>query len=87
MVPADHYIQLVEQLPSSSLTNDQSGADDTTAYQFAICMLPANSARLHSTQYLQSDIAFQWVSGYFEFELGAWDCAANMSESISLFGY
>lgn len=53
--------------------------------RIVICMTSEGSRRLLNTQYIQSDMAFKRVVGYYEFELAAVDRISNTSMSLSFF--
>jgi hypothetical protein len=47
--------------------------------QIIICMTQEASERLLAAQYLQSDMAFKRIVGFYEFELAAVDRISNTS--------
>ncbi|KAF5366384.1 hypothetical protein D9758_009754 [Tetrapyrgos nigripes] len=92
LAPEEHYVRTMLTLPLDHFDgNTEDSFDDSDNDDFkgpvdpelgnvvriAICMTREGSQRLASTQYLQSDIAFKRVIGYYEFELGALDRASN----------
>lgn len=48
-----------------------------------ICMTKESSARLLEAQYLQSDIGFKRIIGFYEFELGGLDWDSRTSDCSS----
>lgn len=58
--------------------------DLSTLFRMVVCMFREASFRLHSTQYLQSDIGFKRVIGFKEFELGGLDSKSRTSKSLLL---
>ncbi|KAJ8090954.1 hypothetical protein PM082_024878 [Marasmius tenuissimus] len=82
--PPDHYIRTIVEVDFDSVDDDcdESGIElsrDSKKMRLVVCMTPEGSRRLGSAQYLQSDIAFKRVVGYYEFELAALDRASNTS--------
>lgn len=53
--------------------------DSDGVVQIIICMTEEGSKRLLGAQYLQSDMAFKRVVGFYEFELAAVDRISNTS--------
>ena len=53
--------------------------DSDHVVQIIICMTQEGSKRLLDTQYLQSDMAFKRIVGFYEFELAAVDRISNTS--------
>jgi len=53
--------------------------------QIVICMTSEGSRHLLNTQYIQSNMAFKHIVGYYEFELAAVDQISNTSMSLSFF--
>jgi len=51
--------------------------------QIVICMTSEGSQHLLNAQYIQSDMAFKHVMGYYEFELAAIDWIINTSMLLS----
>ncbi|KAF8200102.1 hypothetical protein BJ912DRAFT_898089 [Pholiota molesta] len=54
-------------------------SDIGTPFRMVVCMLKESSFRIHSAQYLQSDIGFKRVIGFKEFELGGLDSESRTS--------
>jgi hypothetical protein len=52
---------------------------ESSILQMVICMSEEGSKRLLRAQYVQSDIAFKRIVGFYEFELVAMDRDANTS--------
>nr|GAT44274.1 predicted protein [Mycena chlorophos] len=60
-------------------------ASDQDAFRMVVCMTPAASMRLHeSGQFLQSDISFKRVNGWYEFEMGCMDRRVNTGLGLYL---
>ncbi|KAG6847262.1 hypothetical protein H0H93_009227, partial [Arthromyces matolae] len=79
----DVYIRKIIELPSSSFEvhdEDEPASDGRDAdVRMIICMTREGSRRLQNAQYIQSDIGFKRVVGYYEFELACLDRLANTS--------
>ncbi|KAF8189164.1 hypothetical protein K438DRAFT_1936105 [Mycena galopus ATCC 62051] len=80
----DHYIRCilnVPNFPTDEFDADplSSGPESVKNLRLIVCMTPDGSRRLQRSQYLQSDIAFQRIEGYQEFEIAAMDSFANTS--------
>ncbi|KAJ7322001.1 hypothetical protein DFH08DRAFT_818378 [Mycena albidolilacea] len=60
-------------------TDPSSGPEPAKNLQLIVCMTPNGSRRLQRSQYLQSDIGFQRIEGFHEFEIAAMDSFANTS--------
>ncbi|KAK1224976.1 hypothetical protein PQX77_012125 [Marasmius sp. AFHP31] len=83
----DHYIRIVEEFSLDGLENflddddDEellaNGEVDANVLRMVVCMTPDGSERLACAQYLQSDIAFQRIVGFYEFEISALDRNSN----------
>ncbi|KAJ6453265.1 hypothetical protein DFH09DRAFT_964017 [Mycena vulgaris] len=77
--PEDAYIRYMEEIPSLGTDYEpaddddpeEADADPSVPFRIAICMAKEGSLRLLKAKFLQSDIAFQRVVGFKEFELGA----------------
>ncbi|KAJ7861200.1 hypothetical protein B0H14DRAFT_2576152 [Mycena olivaceomarginata] len=54
-------------------------SNDSLSLRFVVCMGSEGSQRLLRCQYVQSDIGFRRVTGFYEFELGGWDRDAQTS--------
>lgn len=57
-----------------------SEKDDSVPFRMVVCMFKEASFRLHSAQYVQSDIGFKRVVGFQEFELGGLDPESRTSK-------
>ncbi|KAJ3740786.1 hypothetical protein DFH05DRAFT_1404766 [Lentinula detonsa] len=87
LAPDDQYIRLIIEIPSTSLgppEEDDIPEDDGLLKQdeplrIVICMTSYASNKLVKAQYLQSDIAFKRVVGFYEFEIASVDPYANTS--------
>jgi hypothetical protein len=53
--------------------------EDLDAVRILICMTREGSKRLLGAQYIQSDMAFKRIVGFYEFELAAVDQISNTS--------
>lgn len=82
--PSNHYIRRVIQIandPTSSYEDDNSrSTSGDNVIRIVICMSKEGSERLVNSQYLQSDIAFKRVPGFYEFEIAGVDRDANTSK-------
>jgi hypothetical protein len=50
--------------------------------RMVVCMSKTGSQRLIRAQYIQSDIGFKRVAGFYEFEIAALDRDANTSACL-----
>ncbi|KAK7019278.1 hypothetical protein R3P38DRAFT_2632453 [Favolaschia claudopus] len=80
----EHYIRRMFVLDPDRMDrheeDDEDIATSKTALRVIICMSPEASRRLvQQSRYLQSDIAFQRIVDYLEFELACMDRDANTS--------
>lgn len=94
--PDPIYIRRVIEIPNFDSTyfsasgTAQANDDDTedldsesdlgTPLRIVVCMSKEASFRIHSAQYLQSDIGFKRVIGFKEFELGGLDSESRTSK-------
>ncbi|KAJ6585422.1 hypothetical protein B0H19DRAFT_927021 [Mycena capillaripes] len=73
----DQYIRRVVDLDSSTFAHHPEDeplkATEPSRLKFVVCMGRDGSERLLKTQYVQSDIGFKRVIGFYEFELAGWD--------------
>jgi hypothetical protein len=85
VAPELHYVRFVgeieNQLDNDSGDEGEETADRTKPLRVAICMSKQASRRLLEAQYLQCDIAFKRVVGYYEFELSGYDRDAKIGNS------
>jgi hypothetical protein len=86
VAPALHYVRFVGEIQQSLLDDDsgdedEDAADRTKSFRVVICMSKQASYRLTKAQYLQCDIAFKRVVGFYEFELSGYDRDAKMGNS------
>ncbi|KII92936.1 hypothetical protein PLICRDRAFT_103444 [Plicaturopsis crispa FD-325 SS-3] len=95
LVPTEnHYIRRIVDVDAATLshheedelssksTSPQPGAEDRL--RIIVCMSKESSRRLRATgQYLESDIGFKRVSGFYEFELGSFDRDARTTVIFS----
>ncbi|KAG6836008.1 hypothetical protein H0H93_012315 [Arthromyces matolae] len=77
------YIRRIIELPAGSFAvhpeDEPVAKEDTADVRMVICMSPEGSRRLSKSQYLQSDIGFKRVVGFYEFEMACLDRDANTS--------
>jgi hypothetical protein len=81
--PALHYVRFVGEMHQNELDPESGDEDDdiadrTKPLRVAICMSKQASYRLLQAQYLQCDIAFKRVVGFYEFELSGYDRDAKI---------
>ncbi|KIJ44845.1 hypothetical protein M422DRAFT_251830 [Sphaerobolus stellatus SS14] len=78
----DHYLRFIGTF---SKTDDSPMPLDTKdeCICLIVSMFPGSSFRLVHNHYLQSDIAFQSITGYEEFELEGWDEETSISVCYS----
>ncbi len=86
--PEDRYIRRVIQIPHTQLIDSEDEPSDfnlgnDNMLKIIICMYPEASRRLSEAQYLQSDIGFKRVTGFYEFEIGNMNRITNTSKSRS----
>jgi hypothetical protein len=84
--PELHYVRFVGELQQSQFEHDsgdegEGAADRSKPLRAAICMSKQASRWLLEAQYLQCDIAFKRVVGYYEFELSGYDRDAKIGNS------
>ncbi|KAJ3860037.1 hypothetical protein EV359DRAFT_49934, partial [Lentinula novae-zelandiae] len=84
--PEAHYIRsMIEISPSElesdedDLPEDQPGETTLQPLKIAICMTSEASHRFVKAQYLQSDIGFKRIVGFYEFEVASVDKYSNTS--------
>jgi hypothetical protein len=85
----------MSEIPLKSLEYFPEDSDGSAAYHMAssetlrmvVCMTPSQSRHLLDAQYLQSDIAFKRVVGYYEFELAGWDPINLIGNNFNFFIY
>ncbi|KIK52752.1 hypothetical protein GYMLUDRAFT_1028506 [Collybiopsis luxurians FD-317 M1] len=83
--PAEQYIPCILEVPTaaSELEDDDLPEDSTSSKKepsrIVTCMTTDASWRLVRAQYLQSDIGFKRVVGFYEFELASVDMYTNTS--------
>jgi hypothetical protein len=83
------YIRrIVEISEDHQLDEDEDPSlESGVALRMVVCMSQEGSQRLLQAQYLQSDIGFKRVVGFYEFELAAMDRDANTSIFIQFLVY
>jgi hypothetical protein len=81
-----HYIRKIILMTDSELITHEEddsepvlAGEDSDAVRIIICMTQEGSKRLLGAQYLQSDMAFKRIVGFYEFELAAVDRISNTS--------
>lgn len=86
--PHSRYIRHIEEIPAHNICTYEEDdldavdpRDNVKPIRIVICMDGAASHRLALAQFLQSDIAFKWVTGFFEFEIGGLDRGTNIGAS------
>jgi hypothetical protein len=72
-----HFDQHEEDIVSESAASEN--------LRIVVCMSAEGSRRLLKTQYVQSDIGFKRVVGFYEFELAGMDRDANISMRVHSF--
>ncbi|KAK7022633.1 hypothetical protein R3P38DRAFT_3196030 [Favolaschia claudopus] len=83
----EHYIRCiidVPDFPTDEFDSDEALAasnvpDASPNLRAIVCMTPNGSRRLKKSQYVQSDIGFQRIEGFHEFEIASMDSFANTS--------
>ncbi|KAJ3916503.1 hypothetical protein F5877DRAFT_46476 [Lentinula edodes] len=87
--PDAHYIRAVIEIPitelqldEDDLVEDQPGEVALQPLRIAICMTLEASRRFVKTQYLQSDIGFKRIVGFYEFEVASIDRYSNTSITL-----
>ncbi|KAJ3762632.1 hypothetical protein EV360DRAFT_35312 [Lentinula raphanica] len=86
--PDEHYVRSLLEFPAETLTaDDDDGYDDegqpsSAPLRIAVCMSRAGSQRFSQAQYLQSDIGFKRVIGFYEFEIASVDEYTNTSVTL-----
>ncbi|KAF9059684.1 hypothetical protein BDP27DRAFT_1497038 [Rhodocollybia butyracea] len=79
------YIRSMVEIPVDALQSEEDDVpddgllSDSDPLRIAVCMTVAASSRLIEAQYLQSDIAFKRVVGFYEFEIASVDQSSNTS--------
>ena len=78
--PQEHYIRLAVEVQEADLLHSGACEEDESGQPFrvVICMLPQSSERLQSAQYLQSDIGFKRIVGFYELEIGGIEPKSNI---------
>ncbi|KAG6847309.1 hypothetical protein H0H93_008916, partial [Arthromyces matolae] len=81
--PEDIYIRRIITIPADTLPvhleDEPSRNGEKGDINMIICMFKEGSRRLANAQYIQSDIGFKRVVGFYEFELAGFDRDANTS--------
>ena len=81
--PGHHYIWLIVEIDNKMITEHEEDVFDKvvlhTPFHMILCMSKAGSERLLQAQYIQSDIGFKHVVGFYEFELACMDRDTNTS--------
>lgn len=84
LAPTDQYLCVMLELPDTEVDNneadvpeDQPFSSEGKSLRIAICMTSAASKQLVEAQYLQSDIRFKQIVGFYEFEIASLDRYSN----------
>ena len=81
--PEHHYIWSIVEVDNETITEDEKDVFDKAVFhepfRMILCMSKAGSERLLQAQYIQSDIGFKHVVGFYEFELACMDRDTNTS--------
>ncbi|KAJ3840861.1 hypothetical protein F5878DRAFT_532801 [Lentinula raphanica] len=89
--PADRYLRVMIEIADTDLGDneahddfpDESSPSSTSQpLRIAICMTSAASKQFVASQYLQSDIAFKRIVGFYEFEIATVDEELNTSFTL-----
>ncbi|KAJ6527069.1 hypothetical protein B0H19DRAFT_970076 [Mycena capillaripes] len=79
----DRYIRCVVDLDANQFSvhpeDEPNLVVSSNRLRFIVCMGWEGSDRLQRCQYVQSDIGFKRVVGFYEFELGGWERDAHTS--------
>ncbi|KAF8160165.1 hypothetical protein BJ912DRAFT_866014 [Pholiota molesta] len=82
----EHYIRQVIQIPHDGVAlheeDEPSDFGQGNTLRIVVCMTPEASRRMAQAQYLQSDVGFKRVEGFYEFEIGILDRNSNMSVTL-----
>jgi hypothetical protein len=77
----DRYIRCIVDLDANLFSTHPEDEPNLVAHsnrlRFIVCMGWEGSDRLRKCQYVQSDIGFKRVVGFYEFELGGWERDAH----------
>ncbi|KAJ3926352.1 MAG: hypothetical protein NXY57DRAFT_1065053 [Lentinula lateritia] len=89
--PKDHYVRKMVEIEASELQADQDDVSEdspgTSApgpFRFAICMTTEASKRFVEAQFIQSDIGFKRIVGFYEFEVASLDRYSNTTSAHHL---
>ena len=82
--PHEHYIRLAVEVQESDLLHGSACTEDESSrpLQVVICMLPQSSEQLQLAQYVQSDIGFKRVVGFYELEISGIASKSNIGQSF-----
>ncbi|KAJ3752188.1 hypothetical protein EV360DRAFT_55673 [Lentinula raphanica] len=86
--PDEHYVRLLLEFPAETLaaddddSNDDEGQSSSAPLRIAVCMSTTGSQCFSQAQYLQSDIRFKRVVGFYEFEIASVDENTNTSVTL-----
>ncbi|KAJ3776398.1 hypothetical protein FB446DRAFT_818917, partial [Lentinula raphanica] len=85
----EHYIRSILEFAPDTLAADEDDLDDdeglessATSLRIVVCMSRNASQRFSQAQYLQSDIGFKRVVGFYEFEIASVDEYTNTSITL-----
>jgi hypothetical protein len=70
--PIDLDDELQDAIPSN--------VSPKSTLQIVMCITPNASKQISEAEYLQSDIGFKQVIGFYEFEIGSFDRNSNTSK-------
>ncbi len=84
--PKDRYLHAMIEIPVTLLAPDEDDVPEDQPpalalqpLEIAICMTSKASQRFVQAQYLQSDIGFKRIVGFYEFEIASMDRYSNTS--------
>ncbi|KAF9058435.1 hypothetical protein BDP27DRAFT_1241199 [Rhodocollybia butyracea] len=78
----EHYIRAMLQISETLVDDEQDGVSLEEPLQIVICMTKEGSRRFSTAQYLQSDIAFKRIIGFYEFEVALVEEYTNTSVTL-----
>lgn len=82
--PHEHYIRLAVEVQETDLLHGSACTEEESSHplQVVICMLPQSSEQLQLAQYVQSDIGFKRVVGFYELEISGIVSKSNIGQSF-----
>lgn len=82
--PENVYIRVAEEINIGLPSHEEDDLERSEEpLRIIICMTKESSKRLLDAQYLQSDIGFKRIVGFYEFELGGLEFDSHTSIRIS----